>query len=238
MLNAYLSAVELLLHDPNNQFFSAATLTTFINSARQQVATEGECVRGVATLNTVSGQNVYQHSGIVAPTTPIGIDKLLNPRTISFPNATNAGQLQLEKRPWDWFNFYFLSLSPPPPGQPRAWAPFDPGKLGSFYLAPTPTSIIALSLDGVWLPINLVIDANAEAIPFPWTDAVPFYAAYLAFLDSQRANDANGMFTLYENYMQRARSGVTGTPVLDASPGSAASRTSPGSAPRVESGQR
>ena len=43
-LNAYISQVQTLLHDPNQQFYSSATLTGFINEARSQVCIEGECV--------------------------------------------------------------------------------------------------------------------------------------------------------------------------------------------------
>ena len=54
-------------------------------------------------------------------------------------------------------------------------------------------------------PIVLVDDTTAEAIPYPWTDAVPYYAAYLAYLDAQRADDSDRMFKQYEMFMKRAR---------------------------------
>jgi len=60
----------------------------------------------------------------------------------------------------------------------------------------------------VCLPITLVSDGTAEAIPYPWTDAVPYFAAYLALLSAQspaRTADADRMMQRYELFMGRAR---------------------------------
>jgi hypothetical protein len=44
-LNQYLIDTALLLNDPSNLFFSQATLTNFINKARNRVAEDAQCVR-------------------------------------------------------------------------------------------------------------------------------------------------------------------------------------------------
>jgi hypothetical protein len=44
-LNAYIGATQRLLHDTAGQRYSTTDLTTYINSARSQLALEGECVR-------------------------------------------------------------------------------------------------------------------------------------------------------------------------------------------------
>jgi hypothetical protein len=51
-----------------------------------------------------------------------------------------------------------------------------------------------------------VDDTTPEALPYPWTDAVPYYAAYLAFMNSRRPMEAGNMFSIFENLMKRARS--------------------------------
>src|SRR5580692_12156188 len=116
-LIGYLNQVRLNLHDPNAQFYSDSTLTTFINEGRQQVALEGECIRALGGFSTVLNQQIYQNSAIPAPATPAGIQNLLVPRTLSFDpqlNPTNTALKTLEKRPWDWFNFYWLGIAAPP----------------------------------------------------------------------------------------------------------------------------
>jgi len=51
----------------------------------------------------------------------------------------------------------------------------------------------------------LVDDTTPEAIPQLWQDAVPFYAAWLGFMQIQRQPDADGMMKRFEEMMSRAR---------------------------------
>lgn len=217
MLNNYLSQVRTLLHDPTGQFFTDATLTGFINQARQQIALEGKCIRGIGTISTVAAQQAYLTTFVAPPSVPTGIAALLVPRMIRFDNG--FGQVTLETREWEWFNFYQLGFLNPPPGQPQCWSAFvvgnDPANnttVGSFYISPAPDAAYVLDIDGAWSPADLALDGDPEAIPYPWTDAVQYYGAYLAFLDAQRERDAAQMFKIFEGFMERAAS-ARGLPV-------------------------
>lgn len=224
LTSTYIPQVQSLLHDPNAQFWSTSELTTFINEARQQIALEGECIEASASLSTTSNVNSYLHSAVTAPSTPSGINALLAVRSISYGGAV------LESRPWDWFNFYFLNLAAPAQGAPTAWCPRIPGQQGQFYIAPTPNGVFSISIDGTWLPINLASESDPEAIPYPWQDAVAFYAAYLANKNAQRPVDADNNRQLYEEYMQRARGGVTPLVTPTSFPGGIPARVMPGQA--------
>ena len=59
--------------------------------------------------------------------------------------------------------------------------------------------------DTVCTVIDLTSDATVEAIPQLFTYCIPYYAAYLALMNSQRAQDADAMFKLYEQFTKRAR---------------------------------
>ena len=232
MLDEYITQVQTLLHDPYAQFYPPAVLTGFINEARQQIALEGECIRGLGGLATLANQNLYQNSAVAVPATPAGIAGLITPRTILY------GTLPLENRSWDWFMFYWLGLAKPPGNTPAAWCPFLMGgattalqATGSFYVGPIPAAVYSLTIDGVWFPEDLATDATPEAIPYPWTDAVQFYATFLAYLDSQRGNDARTMYETYELFMTRARGVVTPLREQKTFPGGLAARTPPGMAP-------
>lgn len=241
-LNSYITQVRSLLHDPNAQFYSDSTLTGFINEARQQVALEGECIRGIGTTTTVLNQQLYQNSIVVVPTVPVGIASpgLVVPRSISFnPGIINSrATITLEGRGWDWFNFYWLGIAAPPAGRPAAWSPFQIGANGSFYIGPAPNQLTPLSIDGIWLPLALTDDSIAEAIPYPWTDAIKFYATFLAYMDSQRSSDAQEMFNEYENFMKRARGIVTPLRSFRTFPGNLSSRSIPGQAPPTPANDR
>jgi hypothetical protein len=60
--------------------------------------------------------------------------------------------------------------------------------------------------DTVCQPIALVDNTSVEAIPWPYTDSVKYYAAYLAYMNGQRPQDADRMETLYNKTMAEARS--------------------------------
>lgn len=231
-LAAYISAVQTLLHDPNAQFYPTATLTSFINEARQQIALEGECIRGLGAVNTAIGQQLIQNSSATVPTIPLGIEKLITPRDILYdPASINGSLTTLESRNWEWFSFYWLGFAAPPAGVPAAWAPREIGKGGSFYIGPKPDQVYPLQVDGVWVPIDLAADADPEAIPYPWTDAIQFYTLFLAYTDSQRKSDAAEAFGVYEQMMQRARGIVTPLRDQRTFPGGLTVRTPPGMAP-------
>ena len=62
-----------------------------------------------------------------------------------------------------------------------------------------------MELDCFCVPIDLVNDSTVEAIPYPFTEAVPYYAAYLCYEYSQRSDDADKMFAKYHAKMAAAR---------------------------------
>jgi hypothetical protein len=68
-----------------------------------------------------------------------------------------------------------------------------------------------LNLDMVFLPIDLVDDTSYEAVPYPWTDAVPFYAAWYAYMSMQRQSDAQLMLGRYGEVLRRGRTTATST---------------------------
>jgi hypothetical protein len=218
LLTSYLNATSILLQNPGapTSLYSTANLTTFINTARGQLAGEAECVRTIGTINTVVGQNAYPFSSInIGTPTATGIDGVFNIQTIQYVVA--SGQKWLNPRPWPWFQLYYLNNPVPQQGAPVGWSRFGqgaspgdtgPSQGGTFYLNPTPDSVYQLNCDCICYPILLADDTTPEAIPYPWTDCVPFFAAYWAYLSAQtgaRQADAERMYNHYETFLERAR---------------------------------
>lgn len=87
---------------------------------------------------------------------------------------------------WDWGSFqarlrsYSFGLT----GYPSTAAQFAQGVAGSIYLWPIPSGVFAMDWDCICLPVDLVTDATPEAIPYPWTAAVSYYAAMMCFKNS------------------------------------------------------
>lgn len=225
MLTTYLTRTKQLLQNPSapTQLYTNADLTSWVNVARGQLAGEAECIRYQATISTVVAQRPYNFSSLstgVAATT--GISGIIHIRSILYsvgigePSNT-AGMQWIEPRPWQWFAFYYLNNPVPDSGAPTDWAQYGQGSAGtstgsgasgSFYLNPLPDIVYSLTCDCVCYPQVLVDDTTVEAIPFLWTDAVPYFAAYLALLSSQtdaRMAQAERMFGYYQTFVQRAR---------------------------------
>jgi hypothetical protein len=248
-LNAYLNALQILLHDQAGLAYPQSVLTGFINEARQQVALESESIRGLGSVDTVASQSEYLNSTVVPPAYPTGIANLITPRSIQFdPGLVLADgrtpQVTLVKRNWDWFNFYESGMARRPPGPPRVWAPFIMGTptlpqggissgtvAGGTFFINQPNAVYTLIIDGTWGPANLETDDDPEALPGPFNDAVPLYGLYLGFMDARLNELAQQALQVYELFMTRARGIVTPLPEQNAFPGGLNARRLPGMAP-------
>jgi hypothetical protein len=198
-LAAYQAQLTALIQAPNSPIplISTAQQTVYINQARFQIAAEGECIRVPATL--VLSPGVFQYGfGLIAVNNVTGTNFAL---TVRMGNIGNTAPLAY--RNWEWFFNYYLNRATT--GTPTAFAQLGQGSSGTLWFYPTPNTGVTANLDVVAIPIALADDTTAEAIPYPWTDAVPFYAAWLAMMNEQRQGDADQMLARYEMLMRRAR---------------------------------
>jgi len=294
-LNAYLAAVQRLLHDPQAQYYSVADLTADINTARGQVAIESQSVRvlisgyigsiavttpgiGYSAQTTISvaggsgGQGAvftptFDGTGACTGVIPVapgsGYDNLttavlsdptgagsggvllptvlgqnllvVGQEVYTFASRNAAAQLTpgvsaiqgvfsiaaswgsskptLGRKSWGQFQAKYRAWSNGWLNNPAVWAQYAQGALGSVYLAPIPSSPFSMDWDTFCTPIPLNSDVDPEAIPYPWTDAVPYYAAYLALSNAQRKADAADKFAEYSMFMRRGRA-MSETPFI------------------------
>lgn len=209
MLNTYISETQRLLQNPASptSLYSTADLTTYINTARGQLAGESESIRIFGTIPTILNTRNYNFASINSGvSTANGVQGVFHVRSMRY--AVASGYQWVAPRSFEWFEIYYLNNPVPESGPPREWAQYGQGQTGSFYVDLLPDQIYTLTLDCVCVPIPLVTDVTIEAIPYPFTDAVPYFAAYLALLSSQmgaRRADAEAMFGYYQTFMQRAR---------------------------------
>lgn len=208
MLFQYRQQTQRLLQDQPMVKFAPGDLDFYINQARGQIAGEGECVRVYATLAATAATQQYQFSSMVIPGGTTGVQGPLNVRMITYtiPGATGNGRMAA--REWEWFNTFVLSQSAPVAGHPSVWAQFGQGASGTVFVNLL-DGAYTLNLDLVCYPSPLMSDADPEALPYQWTDAVPYYAAYLGYLAAQDSQRADGLYKLYETFMQRARRTAT-----------------------------
>lgn len=224
MLAQYELQTQRLLQNPKapTALYVLSDIDSWINIARGQLAGEAECIRVIGTIPTVIGQRAYNFSAINLGTpSATGVQGVIHVRRISY--SVGSGQRWFTPRSWEWFDLYHLNNVVPQNGPPTDWSQYGQGSAGlgsitgegtgvlssgSFYLDPPPDAVYQLNCDCVCYPITLAADTDPEAIPYLWTDAVPFFAAYYALLSNQtnaRVADAERMFNYYSTFLERAR---------------------------------
>lgn len=167
----------------------------------------GTGATAVATLTAfnavVPNQEVYTfaQANVFVTQTP-GVRAVLDVQQV----AVYWGNLKpaLEYKPWTQFNAYMRAW-PQFSNLPAVWSKYGQGENGSVYWWPLPVQVLGMDWDCICEPIDLLTDDTIEAIPAPWTNAVQYYACYLALLGAQRHEEANAMFGFYIRQMQRAR---------------------------------
>jgi hypothetical protein len=230
MLATYQTELLNLIQAPQQPvpLITSAQQITFINQARLRVAGEGECVRGLAALTISGGTQTYAFAQIGGY--PVGVNGTLAVRRASLGGAA------LDVRPWEWFSQYYLYSANT--GTPQRMSQQGQGASGTLWFDPVPTAPGTVILDIVGLPTPLATDADVEAIPTPWVDAVPFYAAWLAFQNLQRQADADKMMARYADLMLRSRQEATPTVLPDYLPGGQGAVLAGGHRPVASSGGR
>jgi len=288
MLATYISQTLNLLGNPSGNLYTNATIINYINTARNQIAAESQCVRYLATsaptsyasftaniaggivtsVTVVSGGSGYVASptitvtsssystaatfmavvsgGTVTSVTVVsgGTGYTVAPTLAAVGGGNEAGMVTVQGQevyPFSlitfanvagysqvlavkgvsiiWGNLRYTvqrkSFSMYQ-AQIRTWSnsyqdipaigcQYGQGVSGSFYLYPVANTGYTMEWDCICLPIALVTDATVEVIPYPWTDAVPFFASYLALSGTNRLADADRMWREYDKFVKRAR---------------------------------
>lgn len=154
-------------------------------------------------LTTAAGQEVYPFgpvSAVAQQVTP-GLQAIVGVQDV----AVSWGGLKpiLDFVPWSSLQAYLRSFNQ---GQdyPRVWSQFAFGETGSLYLYPIPGGSYEMQWDCYCTPQSLSGSQTVDLIPDVWTDAATYYAAYLAYLNAQRKDDANDMKERYRTSIMEA----------------------------------
>jgi hypothetical protein len=228
MLANYVTEVQNLLNDNQGQFFSLPTLHNYINKSRRRIAAVSGCIRCVPPgVQTVCGQEIYPFShwqALVEGVEPQA-QQILACRSLSVAiggrwirkedgtyGTTRGGWKPMWKRvPWTDFQArfriyngtFFGTLS-----DPGWWSQYGEGPTASIYLAPIPSQPNPMEVDLTVIPKPLLTDKDVDPIPYPWSDAVAYWAAVLALLQQQRREDAAAMATTFNAEMPMCASVV------------------------------
>ena len=163
-----------------------------------------------AAVKTAIGQEVYPFSAVTAAL------QIANPAAGSVYSLQSISASWGSMKPtldycaWTKFQAQYRSYNIGNQNYPAIWSQYGRGGGGAAYLWPIPGQVSQMDWDAYCNPIPLVSDATVEAIPDPFTESVPYYAAHLAYLNAQRKDDADYMAQLFKNNL--IENGVAVTP--------------------------
>ena len=216
MLEQYVADVQDHLNDMQGQFFPQPTLHRFINKARRRIASASGCLRLLPKgTQTAANQEVYRFSewnSLVQDQLP-GAQSILACRSLAVAIGPGPGAWKPMWRRIVWSDFqarfriyngtFYGVIS-----EPGWYAQYGEGPYGALYLAPIPSMAMPIDLDLTCIPSPLLTDKDLEPIPYPWTDAVSYWAAVLCLLQQQRRQDAQAMAQLFNADMPMCASVV------------------------------
>jgi hypothetical protein len=221
MLSQYQSDTRNLLNDSQGSFFQDVTLTNYINRSRRRIAAASGCLRVIPPgTQTVPDQEIYPFAAwnSLAQQALPGVRSILSCRSLAVGiggkwQQDAAGNWAIRGGSWKpvWRRLVFTDFQARMRiygrtfmgtiSEPGWYAQFNEGPIGSLYLAPIPTQSLPLEVDLTCIPENLLTDNDPELIPYPWTDAVVWWAAVLAMLQQQRQQDAQAMAVAFNAEM-------------------------------------
>jgi hypothetical protein len=213
MLAQYINEVQGHLNDTQGQFFTIPALTGYINRARRRIAAVSGCIRIIPPgAQTIPKKEVYpfarwnalaqevcpqMQSILACRSLTIGIGGSWQQDADGDWSVTNGSWKPVWKRLiWTDFQARFRIYGGTFMGsisQPGWYAQYGEGPLGALYLAPIPTIAAPMEVDLTLIPQPLLTYSDIDPIPYPWVDAVSYWAAMLALMQQQRKDDAQAM---------------------------------------------
>jgi hypothetical protein len=213
MLSWYVTEVQQHLNDEQGQFFATPTLHRFINRSRRRICAASGCLRLLVKAQTRTNIEVYPFAAwnaLVQERMP-GAQSVLACRSLAISIGVGGWKPMWRRIAWTDFQARFRIYNGTYYGvisEPGWYAQFGAGPSAELYLAPIPSMPLPMEVDLSCVPTPLLTDKDPEPIPYPWTDAVSYWAAVLAFLQQQRREDALAMATMFNTEMPFAASVV------------------------------
>lgn len=196
------------------------TAITVVNAGAGYVATPTVTIDGVGTgamatavvtghVTTQVGQESYDLATIAAiqAARVPGLGDLLGIQSVSV--SWGALKPTLQYTDWSTFQAYLRSNNVGYQNYPQFWSMYGQGVSGSFFLWPIPSMVTAMDVDCYFDVQDLSSSQTNDRIVKPWNEPCFYYAAYLAYLNAQRVDDARTMAGEYVRLANEARATVS-----------------------------
>ena len=157
----------------------------------------GILVANAATnsLQTIPGVERYPFQGFWNPYAAAqhaGIKGIIDVANLSI-NWGGALRPSITWMPWDELQAYARAYATLVESYPYFWSVLDDGENGETWLFPAPSTTGDMEAMAYCIPKDIYSDADYDAIPPGFQNAIKYYAASLAYLGKNRFADAEIM---------------------------------------------
>lgn len=121
-----------------------------------------------------------------------GVDMVIDVSQVAI-SWSGSMRPALDYYSFDDFQAYLRSYSNMLSSYPAIWTTLGDGETGNVLLYPPPSTATEMEWLTICSPLDIYTDDDYDAIPSPFTNAVKYWAAALAYLSSQRWVQADGM---------------------------------------------
>jgi hypothetical protein len=187
----YLDELNDLLHDPNNRFWSNTNpqqKANYINRAIRRRDIDTGANRQLLTFVLTPGTGTYTLAqvGNGQAFDLYSINLFFGATRILLQNLPKT-ELDMKYRPWTTYTAI-----------PEAFARFGPSTV---IFGPTPNTAFTTEWDCAVYSSPLINLTDTDVLPYPYTQPVPYYAAYLAKMNMQKDDEAQEFLTRYEQQL-------------------------------------
>jgi hypothetical protein len=192
-LQTEITATRRLLHDANANYWPDAELIDYINDARRRVVSDTGCNRILQTLNLTTSQEIYLFSGLPQGEATIDVLNIsvLWGSTRIVLNYMPFTEFNAKMRAWQNFT-----------SRPAVWSKYGQS---SIYVGPVPDQIYVAEWDTVVVPADLTGPTDPETIIFPYSEPIPYYAAYKAKYKEQSYDEAQ---LYHDEYIRKIQTAI------------------------------
>lgn len=149
---------------------------------------------------TVESQEVYPFSGVDLTPFP-GVRAIFAVLSISIIYANY--RYSLPRYSFSTYQAFIRQYPFQYQYVPTMCSQFGQGTDGSLYTYPLASQAYQMDWDCLCLPDDLNTNNDAEALPEPWTDAVPYMAAKFAMMEMQNWNSARALEEQFNQFVSR-----------------------------------
>ena len=155
---------------------------------------------------TIAGQEEYRFADLDFSTYP-GVESAFAVKSVSIIYANYRYSLPCYS--FSAYQAYIRSYPLQYQYVPTICSQYGQGAGGSLFMYPLASQPYQMEWDCFCLPSDLTTDQDYEPIPDPWTDAVPYFMAYLAYMELQNLNAARMYQDQFDNFMHRYRAAAS-----------------------------